>query len=89
MSRTEAAAIRLDEIAPSIERRRLTIEGRVQGVGFRPFVHRLAHAFELTGWVANGPGGVVVEVQGEASAIASFQHDLWAKAPASARIDQH
>lgn len=45
-------------------RRRLTITGQVQGVGFRPVVYRLALEAELTGWVRNTPEGVVIEVQG-------------------------
>ena len=87
MSRTEAKALRLDEIDVAVERRRITVKGRVQGVGFRPFVHRLAHDLGFTGWVANGPEGVVLEVQGEPAAIGSFLRDLQTKAPAAARID--
>ncbi|MDH3660490.1 MAG: Sua5/YciO/YrdC/YwlC family protein, partial [Alphaproteobacteria bacterium] len=88
MSRAEAEAASLGKIDASIERWHLTIEGRVQGVGFRPFVHRLANTLDLSGWVANGPEGVVVEIQGERTAIASFLHDLQAKAPRSARIER-
>ncbi|MEM9627856.1 MAG: carbamoyltransferase HypF [Pseudomonadota bacterium] len=86
-STTKAVAVCLDEVDAPISRQRIIIEGRVQGVGFRPFVHRLAHALDLTGWVANGPEGVVAEVQGCASAIATFRRDLRAKAPSLARID--
>jgi hydrogenase maturation factor HypF (carbamoyltransferase family) len=42
----------------------LIIRGVVQGVGFRPFVYRLAHELHLTGWVNNSPRGVTVEVEG-------------------------
>ena len=87
MSPIEAEAACLDEIDVRVERWRITVEGRVQGVGFRPFIYRLARARDLTGWVANGPEGVVLEVQGEPQAIASFQSDLRTLAPASARID--
>ena len=87
MSPIEAEATCLDEIDLAIERRRITIEGRVQGVGFRPFVYRLALRLHLTGWVANGPAGVVLEVQGEPKAIDSFLRDLRNHTPASARID--
>ncbi|MGI9436474.1 MAG: Sua5/YciO/YrdC/YwlC family protein, partial [Geminicoccaceae bacterium] len=86
MSRTEAKAACLDEIE-ALERKRITIEGRVQGVGFRPFVHRLAHTLDLAGWVANSAEGVVIEIQGEPPAIDSFLRDLKTKAPAAALID--
>ncbi|MFA7404246.1 MAG: carbamoyltransferase HypF [Pelobacteraceae bacterium] len=45
-------------------RQRHTIQGIVQGVGFRPFVYRLAHELNLTGWVRNTPAGVEIEIQG-------------------------
>ena len=87
MSQTEAQALCLDKIDASIERRHLTIEGRVQGVGFRPFVYNLAKALDLTGWVANGPEGVGIEVQGKKTAIRAFLRDVQADAPTAARID--
>ncbi len=87
MSRTEAEALCLNEIDTSTERWHLTIEGRVQGVGFRPFVYNLAKALDLTGWVANGPEGVVIEVQGEQPTIGAFLRDVQADAPTAARID--
>ena len=42
------------------------VEGTVQGVGFRPFVHRLAAELDLAGWVLNDERGVLLEVEGEA-----------------------
>ncbi len=61
-------------------RLRLNIAGRVQGVGFRPFVYRLAFDGELTGLVGNSSAGVVVEAQGDAEKVevflASLQNDL-------------
>ncbi len=47
-----------------IIRRHFKISGIVQGVGFRPFLHRLAHDALLTGWVRNTPAGVELELQG-------------------------
>src|SRR5674476_1185989 len=46
-------------------RYRIKIEGIVQGVGFRPFVHLLAEKHSLKVWVLNSPSGVLIEVEGE------------------------
>ena len=43
----------------------ITIQGAVQGVGFRPFVYRLATELGLTGWVNNSAQGVLIEVEGK------------------------
>src|SRR5512143_1247830 len=51
-------------LSPARIRMRLTIHGAVQGVGFRPFVYRLATELGLGGWVRNSPHGVVLEVEG-------------------------
>ncbi|MEU0333958.1 carbamoyltransferase HypF [Streptomyces sp. NPDC006193] len=53
-------------------RRRLTVRGTVQGVGFRPHVHRLADALRLTGFVANTGDGVLIEVEGPAPEVDRF-----------------
>jgi len=67
------------------EARRITITGRVQGVGFRPFLYRLAHACEVTGWVRNDAGRVEVHVEGDADAIGRFVDGIVAQAPPLAR----
>lgn len=69
----------------SIERWQYKIEGRVQGVGFRPFVYRLAHQMKLTGWVRNDTSGVLIEVQGEGAA--DFGERLMHELPDLARVD--
>jgi len=69
----------------SVRVRRITIAGRVQGVGFRPFVFRLAHAFELTGWVYNASGVVEIEVQGPKARLDGFARGLIDQAPPLAR----
>ena len=51
--------------------RRIVVGGRVQGVGFRPFVYRKARGFDLTGWVRNGAGQVLIHVEGGARRISS------------------
>ncbi|HEU5170162.1 MAG TPA: carbamoyltransferase HypF [Gemmatimonadales bacterium] len=67
---------------------RLRITGVVQGVGFRPFVHRLALRHALTGWVRNSAGDVRIEVEGGAAAIDAFVRELAEQAPPLARIER-
>ena len=64
---------RLPPEQPNLCRRTIAVRGVVQGVGFRPFVYRLARELRLAGWVQNTPAGVVIEVEGPAEAVAAFQ----------------
>ena len=64
------------------------VQGVVQGVGFRPFVQRLATAERLVGWVRNAADGVHIAVYGDEAGIARFRHRLAAEAPPLARIDR-
>ncbi|WP_045225808.1 carbamoyltransferase HypF [Methyloterricola oryzae] len=66
----------------------LTVTGRVQGVGFRPFVNRLALRLQLNGWVRNSVGQVEILVQGSPDAIKAFEHLLVAEAPPLARPER-
>ena len=66
--------------------KQISVRGVVQGVGFRPFVYRLAHDHGLTGWVLNHSGGVDIEVEGPPPALDAFVRDLTALAPPLARI---
>lgn len=59
-----------------VKRRRITITGRVQGVGFRPAVYRIARSLELSGIVYNDTKGVTIELQGEVEKIAGFMARL-------------
>ena len=60
---------------------RILIEGRVQGVGFRPFISRLAEDLGLCGWVLNDGGVVKVHVEGQISDLKMFQEALIDQAP--------
>ncbi|MFD9903672.1 carbamoyltransferase HypF [Streptomyces sp. NPDC059063] len=66
--------------------RGFVVHGTVQGVGFRPFVHRLASGLGLTGWVANVAGHVEGEVAGPGEAVVEFGRRLRADAPVLARV---
>ena len=68
--------------------RALFVTGVVQGVGFRPFVHRLAERLGLAGWVRNQSGDVEIRVEGEAAAIEAFATAIRAEAPLLARVEQ-
>jgi hydrogenase maturation protein HypF len=70
-----------------VERRRIIIQGIVQGVGFRPFVFGLAVALHLHGLVRNQAGSVVIEAEGEAATLDRFLEQLECKPPPLARID--
>ena len=59
----------------------------MQGVGFRPFVHRLATELGLGGFVRNCTGGALIEIEGEAEALERFVATLAARRPPHARVD--
>ena len=69
------------------QRLRLVCRGVVQGVGFRPAVHRLASSLGLGGFVLNGPEGVVIEVEGPDVSVGAFVERLPRSLPPLARID--
>ncbi|MHA1651669.1 MAG: carbamoyltransferase HypF [Candidatus Helarchaeota archaeon] len=67
----------------------LHVTGIVQGVGFRPFIYRLAKQYHLTGYVLNmGNFGVKIEIEGEENRLKAFVNDIWEKHPQIARIDK-
>jgi hydrogenase maturation protein HypF len=71
-----------------LTRTRVRVEGIVQGVGFRPFVHALAGRLGLAGLVGNDAGGVFVEVEGSAETVERFLEALAAEAPPLAVIER-
>lgn len=63
----------------------LTVTGHVQGVGFRPFIYRLAHQYNLTGTVTNHSGEVAIVCQGDKEAIDRFTQQVISSAPPLAK----
>ena len=72
-------------VAPAV-RLKLAVRGAVQGVGFRPFVYRLANELGLTGGVNNSPQGVFIEVEGGRVKLEQFRHRLEAEKPPRSSI---
>ncbi len=70
-----------------MRRVRARVEGTVQGVGFRPFVYRLASELDLAGYVLNDERGVLLEVEGGDSAVDGFLRRLAEEAPPLAAIE--
>lgn len=66
----------------------IRVRGVVQGVGFRPFVYRLAQTNHLNGYVRNTSGNVEIEVEGGEQSLNTFISDLETKAPPMARIEE-
>lgn len=69
----------------TMEARHFLVTGQVQGVGYRPFVYRLAHEFKLRGWVRNVTGSVEIHAEGSAQNLDRFAEGLVSRAPAIAR----
>ena len=71
----------------TISRKKLQVTGVVQGVGFRPFIYRLAKAHHLAGWVCNTSTCVEIEVEGPRHSLEQFIQQLANQAPDLARVD--
>ncbi|MCI2047103.1 MAG: carbamoyltransferase HypF [Faecalibacterium sp.] len=72
---------------PEKKRIAVTVSGIVQGVGFRPFVHRCAEKYGLCGWARNTAAGVALELEGEETALGGFLQELTANPPPLAVIE--
>ncbi len=87
---TSSSGVASHAAAPAgaaVVRRRIRVRGVVQGVGYRPFVHRVATQWALSGHVGNDTDGVFVEVEGPAAAVDAFEARLREDAPPLARVD--
>jgi hydrogenase maturation protein HypF len=76
-----------DETQPKRVRREVLVCGVVQGVGFRPFIYRLALEEGLTGFIGNDTDGVTIEIEGPGARVDAFLARLRSDAPPLARID--
>ncbi|MBI3824046.1 MAG: carbamoyltransferase HypF, partial [Planctomycetes bacterium] len=76
----------MNDPAKSHRRLCLTVRGAVQGVGFRPFIFRLATQNNLGGWIQNTPQGALIEVEGSPQHLDAFVEQLQREAPAVAVI---
>jgi len=85
VARGTAGADRAFDGAPGLIVR---VRGIVQGVGFRPYIYRLAREHRLEGSVSNTPEGVIIRVRGEAASLTAFVEDLPRRRPPLARITE-
>lgn len=68
-------------LSPALQRLRIVVRGAVQGVGFRPFVYRIAHELGVAGWVSNTGQGVIIEVEAQPDTLDEFQRRLAEERP--------
>lgn len=71
----------------AVIRANIQVNGIVQGVGFRPFIHKLITGEALSGWIRNTSEGAEIELEGEEDAISRFLSDLQTKTPKLAVIE--
>ncbi|MEY8459714.1 carbamoyltransferase HypF [Eggerthellaceae bacterium 24-137] len=64
------------------------VKGIVQGVGFRPFVYRMAKKYLINGWVLNAADGVYIHAEGESKLVDEFIMELSDNAPAASRVEE-
>ena len=64
------------------------VKGIVQGVGFRPFVYRMAKKYLINGWVLNAADGVYIHAEGESKLVDEFIMELSDNAPAASKVEE-
>ncbi|GAB4291613.1 MAG: carbamoyltransferase HypF [Myxococcota bacterium] len=74
-------------LSKKIARKAIVVRGLVQGVGFRPFIHRLAHELKLSGFARNDQSGVHIEIEGSPEKLAIFLRRLKVNPPLLASIE--
>ncbi len=79
-------SIQRNSSSAPMARHHILAQGQVQGVGFRPFIYRLAHKYTLTGHVNNTAQGVHIEVQGPLDILHAFSHELQNDLPPLAKL---
>ncbi len=72
-----------------MKREKVVINGIVQGVGFRPFVYRLANELALKGYISNDSSGVILELEGEKTKLELFHKHLKSKPPPLSKITNY
>jgi hydrogenase maturation protein HypF len=68
------------------QRLKISVKGAVQGVGFRPFIYKLANSLGLKGYVLNTPQGVIIDSEGENTVLAEFVERIKTEKPAVSLI---
>lgn len=66
----------------------IEVNGIVQGVGFRPFIHKLVKNYGIKGWVKNTSNGVIMEVEGDTDSLLNFYNDIKTKSPKLSDIEK-
>lgn len=74
-------------VALLLEREKIAVHGIVQGVGFRPFIHKLVQEYGLRGFIKNTSSGVELELEGERETLERFTEALPLRAPKLAVIE--
>ena len=74
-----------EEAISASSARKIVLSGQVQGVGFRPFIYRLAIRHKLTGWVRNCVGVVEIHVQGDSDELSGFVSEIFSNKPSLAK----